>query len=207
MSLMSRRKDPSYEGVPEEIERLADLRDKGVISDKDFQNLKKKLIQGADLEKQETLADFETWARQHEGEQLGPTIGAGAFGSRRRDDYDWEERKRVRDYRAVGDRRGWALRQLEAEERGFPGDSRRADTEPPRTPRGGLPGSVRSPSYLLPEEPPRKRPDQLAEFRTGRVHPPISSRNRGYVEVYYCANCNKRVGKTAKFCKNCGLQL
>ena len=183
MSLMSRRKDPSYEGVPEEIERLADLRDKGVISDKDFQNLKKKLIQGADLEKQETLADFETWARQHEGEQLGPTIGAGAFGSRRRDDYDWEERKRVRDYRAVGDRRGWALRQLEAEERGFPGDSRRADTEPPRTPRGGLPGSVR--------EPPS----------------PISSRNRGYVEVYYCANCNKRVGKTAKFCKNCGLQL
>ena len=67
---MSRRKDPSYEGVPEEIERLADLRDKGVISDKDFQNLKKKLIQGADLEKQETLADFETWARQHEGEQF-----------------------------------------------------------------------------------------------------------------------------------------
>ena len=41
---MSRRKDPSYEGVPEEIERLADLRDKGVISDKDFQNLKKQLI-------------------------------------------------------------------------------------------------------------------------------------------------------------------
>jgi len=201
VSLMSRRKDPSYEGVPEEIERLADLRDKGVISDKDFQNLKKQLIQGDDLQKQETLGD-DLWADAAQPRR-GPddsdrTERRGSLpGSVRRDDVYWDER--VREYRAgVLD-----LRPLEAEERGFPGDSRRADTEPPRTPRGGLPGSVRSPSYLLPEEPPRKRPDQLAEFRT----PPISSRNRGYVEVYYCANCNKRVGKTAKFCKNCGLQL
>ncbi len=184
MSLMSRRKDPSYEGVPEEIERLADLRDKGVISDKDFQNLKKQLIQGDDLQKQETLGD-DLWAdaaqprRGPDDSDWGgwPGRRGGLPGSVRRDDVDWDER--VREYRAgVLD-----LRPLEAEERGFPGDSRRADTEPPRTPRGGLRGSVR--------EPPS----------------PISSRNRGYVEVYYCANCNKRVGKTAKFCKNCGLQL
>ena len=184
------------EGAPEEIERLADLRDEGVISDKDFQNLKKQLIQGDDLQKQETLGD-DLWAdaaqprRGPDDSDWGgwPGRRGGLPGSVRRSDDDWEEG--VRQIRA----QGFVLKPLAAEERGFPGDSRRADTEPPLFHRGGLRGSVK--------EPPRKRPDLLDEFRT----PPISSRNRGYVEVYYCANCNKRVGKTAKFCKNCGLQL
>jgi len=150
VSLMSRRKDPSYEGVPEEIERLADLRDKGVISDKDFQNLKKQLIQG---------------------DVMPAEVQAGRFS---------------------GD-------VVTVEPSDFP-------------PRRGFMGSVRAPDYDFPFDPTPVEPSYIPPRRglmgSVRTPPsPISSRNRGYVEVYYCANCNKRVGKTAEFCKNCGLQL
>ena len=146
MSLMSVRR---WAGVPEEIERLADLRDKGVISDKDFQNLKKQLIQG-------DVMPAEVQAGRFSGDVV--TVEPSDFPPRR--GLMGSVRTPVRD------RRDFSF-----------------DPTPSPLPRRGLMGSV-------------KRPPS-----------PISSRNRGYVEVYYCANCNKRVGKTAKFCKNCGLQL
>jgi hypothetical protein len=179
VSLMSRRKDPSYEGVPEEIERLADLRDKGVISDKDFQNMKKQLIQGDGLPAQRAAEDRPTRFRLGGLSRAALLRGAAAEAS-------WRANQEVRDIREWGGLMGSVRAPDRPIRRSFdptPVEPSGGTTTPSAYPRRGLMGSV-------------KRPPS-----------PISSRNRGYVEVYYCANCNKRVGKTARFCKNCGLQL
>ena len=161
MSLMSVRR---WAGVLEEIERLADLRDKGVISDKDFQNLKKQLIQGDVLPGQSHLT-----TQRAEAERL--------FN-------DWD-----------------SVERFPSRQGGLRG-SVRERPDPEFWQRLAEPTPV-EPSYI--KKSPPTLPRMMGSFR--QPPSPISSRNRGYVEVYYCANCNKRVGKTAKFCKNCGLQL
>jgi hypothetical protein len=155
-----------------EIVRLRDLRDKGVISDKDFQNLKKQQqlilggqpIQGDDQQKEEFLK-----AGRLDLELLD--LGQGLAGNLRVDHVD----------ASVGSpfAREPKLEREEMEPR-----SEYADRmEHWARGRGGLRGSVRMP---------RTRP--------GR-------RRSGITDFYFCSTCLTRVGKTARFCENCGLQL